>query len=135
MSKPWYYTIGYPVKVLHNRTWKSAMICNGYRHEDGIISTRTEDGELVWFGEAQKDYCLRPNLPDDNQWIPATERLPQDGQKIWVTKEYRGGERRVELSLFVVNDFEAPGYSGIVCTDLVKAWMPYFKPEPYKEES
>lgn len=135
MSKPWYYTIGYPVKVLHDGAWKSGIICDGYRYEDGIISVMTAVGKVVWFGEAQKGECLKPNLPDDNPWIPVSERLPEENQRVWITKEYHGGNRRVDTSVFRNNEFEVTGFKGVVCTDLVRAWLPRFVPEPYQEES
>ena len=75
------------------------------------------------------------NLPDDNQWIPVAERLPEDNQKVWITKEYRGGDRGIDTSVFKGNEFLVPGFLDVVCTDLVKAWMPKLVPEPYKEES
>jgi hypothetical protein len=134
MSKPWYYTIGYPVKVLYEGTWRNGIICNGYRHEDGIINTMTEVGP-VGFGAARREEFLKPNLPDDNPWIPVTERLPEDNQKVWITKEYRGGDRRIDTSVFKDNEFLVPGFVDVVCTNLVRAWMPRFVPEPYKEES
>lgn len=134
MSKPWYYTIGYPVKVLYEGAWRNGIICNGYRHEDGIINTMTEVGP-VGFGAARREEFLKPNLPDDKQWIPVTERLPDENQKVWVTKEYHGGERYVEKSYFRYGEFEQVEQRWIVITKLVKAWMPLYMPEPYKEES
>lgn len=134
MSKPWYYTIGYPVKVLYEGVWRNGIICNGYRHEDGIINTMTEVGP-VGFGAARREEFLKPNLPDDNQWIPVTERLPENNQKVWITKEYRGGDRRIDTSIFKSNEFLVPGFVDVVCTNLVRAWMPRLVPEPYKEES
>ena len=134
MSKPWYYTIGYPVKVLYEGAWRNGIICNGYRHEDGIINTMTEVGP-VGFGAARREEFLKPNLPDDNPWIPVNERLPEDNQKVWVTKEYHGGERSVEKSYFRDGQFELMKQPWIVITKLVKAWTPLYIPEPYKEES
>ena len=74
-------------------------------------------------------------IPVDDQWIPVTERLPEDNQKVWITKEYRGGDRRIDTSVFIDNEFLVPGYVDVVCTNLVRAWMPRLVPEPYKEES
>lgn len=74
-------------------------------------------------------------MPDDNQWIPVTKMLPEENQKVWITKEYHGGDRRVDESIFRFGEFESSGYRGITCTDLVRAWIPRFVPEPYKEES
>jgi len=74
-------------------------------------------------------------IPDDDQWISVNERLPEENQKVWVTKEYHGGDRRVETSIFRGNEFELEGYRDIISTRFVKAWLPKFIPEPYKEES
>lgn len=80
---------------------------------------------------------LVEDFPDDNQWIPIGESLPEENQKVWVTNEYHGGSRRVEESVYKNNEFYETGYLNrdIVSTDLVKAWCPRFVPEPYKEVS
>lgn len=73
-------------------------------------------------------------MPDDSSWIPVTEQLPEEDQMVWVTKEYHGGERHVDKSYFRDGEFELVKQRWIVMTKLVKAWMPRFVPEPYKEE-
>ena len=134
MSKPWYYTMGYPVKVLHDGVWKNAIICDGYRHEDGIISTMTEDGKKVWFGEPQKECCLKPNLPDDNPWIPVEEQLPKNSEysKLYMTVQYPCGittiNGRCDHGHFIHNN-------GKLVKDPVLAWKYIRYPKPYKEES
>ena len=134
MSKPWYYTMGYPVKVLHDGVWKNAIICDGYRHEDGIISTMTEDGKKVWFGEPQKECCLKPNLPDDNPWIPVGEIWPKanDYQKVWITEKCPAGVHTIK-GIWCHNQFK--NANGMPMKFEAIAWKPYISPEPYKEES
>jgi len=131
MSKPWYYTIGYPVKVLYEGAWRNGIICDGYRHEDGIINTMTEVGP-VGFGAARREEFLKPNLPDDNPWV--TERLPKDSEyaKVYMTIEYPAGIAKVKGAC-------DHGYfycaNGRLMRYPVLAWKYYRLPEPYKEES
>jgi hypothetical protein len=133
MSKPWYYTIGYPVKVLHNGNWVNGIITNGYRHEDGIITTMTEEGQ-VWFGEPQKDYCLKPNLPDDNPWIPTKERLPKDSEyaRVYMTIKPYTNPYTIKGNIDNGKFYYANG-KPVQCP--VLAWKYLRYPEPYKEES
>lgn len=131
MSKPWYYTIGYPVKVLHNETWVNGIITNGYRHEDGIITTMTEKGQ-VWFCETKRENYLKPNLPDETPWIPVKERLPEDGDTVWVTANYMGS-LLVNESLYTGKCFI--DQRGVSLNHVVTAWKPREVMLPYKEES
>lgn len=71
----------------------------------------------------------------NNQWISIKDCLPEENQKVWVTNEYHGGDRRVEQSIYRNGEFYATYQRDVTCTDLVKAWLPRFAPEPYKEES
>lgn len=133
MSKPWYYTIGYPVKVLYEGAWRNGIICNGYRHEDGIINTMTEVGP-VGFGAARREEFLKPNLPDDNPWIPVTERLPEDHtyQKVWITEKCPAGVYTIK-GIWAYNELKHA--NGMSMKFPAIAWKPYTPPEPYKEES
>ncbi|MGL6218810.1 MAG: hypothetical protein ACRC36_12295 [Lacrimispora sphenoides] len=133
MSKPWYYTIGYPVKVLHNGNWVNGIITSGYRHEDGIITTMTEEGQ-VWFGEPQKDYCLKPNLPDDNPWIPTKEKFPKDHEyaRVFMTVQYPGVTTTVK-GAWAYGVFQSG--NGRTIKRPVLAWRYLRYPKPYKEES
>lgn len=68
------------------------------------------------------------------QWIPVSERLPDEGQKVWVTKEYPSdGHRITEPSVFRNKDFYVIDYPDVTCTNLVKAWCARVVPEPYKK--
>jgi hypothetical protein len=131
MSKPWYYTIGYPVKVLHNEAWVNGIITNGYRHEDGIITTMTEKGP-VWFCETKRESYLKPNIPDDKPWIPVTEQLPEDGDTVWVTAVYMG-DAVVKESLYSGQCFL--DQRGFMLDKIVTAWKPREVMLPYKEKS
>lgn len=70
-----------------------------------------------------------------NRWIPIGTTLPEENQKVWVTKEYHGGVRRTEPSIYRNNEFYVTGYREVTCTNLVKAWCSREIPEPYKEVS
>ena len=68
------------------------------------------------------------------RWIPVTEALPDDYMPVHVTI-VRDGERVVEDSYFNA------GSKGFLCDEYsdykdgeVLAWMPWFKPEPWKGE-
>ena len=53
-----------------------------------------------------------------NKWIPCSERLPEDKQRV-IIQMYNGNMEIIE-------------FSTIGLTDHILAWMPL--PEPYKEE-
>ena len=133
MSKPWYYTIGYPVKVLYEGTWRAGIICNGYRHEDGIIHTMTEVGP-VGFGVGRREEYLKPNPPDDNSWIPVGEIWPKANayQKVWITEKCPVGIHTIK-GIWCHNQFK--NANGMPMKFEAIAWKPYIPPEPYKEES
>jgi hypothetical protein len=132
MSKPWYYTIGYPVKVLLDGTWEDGIIRNDYRSDDGIISIMTEEGKKVWFVEKDIKGYVIPNFPDDNPWV--TDQLPKDSEyaKVYMTIEYPAG-------IATVKGAWDHGYfycaNGRLMRYPVLAWKYYRLPEPYKEES
>ena len=134
MSKPWYYTIGYPVKVLYEGAWRNGIICNGYRHEDGIINTMTEVGP-VGFGAARREEFLKPNLPDDNPWIPTKERLPKDSEyyeRVYMTIKPYTYPETIKGSWSYDKFYYANG-KPVQCP--VLAWKYLRYPKPYKEES
>lgn len=132
--KPWYYTIGYPVKVFWKEEWKNGIITNGYRHEDGIINTVIESGEKIWFPEARKNEFLKPNLPDDNPWIPVGEQWPAGNQyqKVWITEKCPAGIHTIK-GVWCHNQFK--NANGMPMKYEAIAWKPYISPEPYKEVS
>lgn len=62
--------------------------------------------------------------PPADQWIPCSERLPEERQKVLVTLETFTGVR------FVRMDWIKDGNWWLWNSDNVTAWMPL--PEPYK---
>ena len=81
------------------------------------------------------------------EWIPVSERLPEDGTYL-VTVERRVGEPRIDMKSFAkdlnkVDEFDFPKHKcgwyeydseyGYWEDEKVIAWMPL--PEPYKAES
>ena len=79
------------------------------------------------------DYCIHAEMcgwrkdveeqgcefyDNGNKWIPCSERLPEDKQRV-IIQMYNGNMEIIE-------------FSTIGLTDHILAWMPL--PEPYKEE-
>ena len=70
-------------------------------------------------------------LPDDSQWAPVKERLPEDGDTVWVTANYMGSLRVTE-SLYTGKCFI--DQRGVSLNHVVTAWKPREVMLPYKEE-
>lgn len=84
--------------------------------------------------------------PNKGEWIPVTERTPEDGTYLVTLEGFYGGEPRINIRSFAkdlnkVNEFDFPEqkwgwydydieYGYLEDTDVI-AWMPL--PEPYKE--
>ncbi len=134
MSKPWYDTIGYPVKVLNEGTWKNGTICSDYRYDDGTVFVLTEDGIVVWWGDSPMEEFLKPNLPDDNPWIPTKERLPKDSEyaRVYMTIKPYTYPETIKGSWSYDKFYYANGKQ-VQCP--VLAWKYLRYPEPYKEGS
>lgn len=85
------------------------------------------------------------NLPSAQQWIPCSERLPERGKDVLVTRDYDGREdyikscRYVEVASCYGEDGDitwnsfSDEYKMRPRNHHVVAWMPL--PEPYKGES
>lgn len=65
------------------------------------------------------DYHFEKLAPTIQRWIPCSERLPEDKQRI-IIQMYNGYMEIIE-------------FSAVGLTDHILAWMPL--PEPYKEGS
>ena len=87
--------------------------CSGYD-----LQFRTDNADMC------DDVRKLPPVTPSRQWIPVSERLPEDNQRVIVTT-YGTYENEVIMSTYLGNNI------GFTC-GLVKAWMP--KPEPYKAE-
>lgn len=62
-------------------------------------------------------------------WILLSEELPKENQKVWVTLEYHGGDRRCCECIYREGAFWESKY--VVVDPLVKAWQPRYVPDPY----
>lgn len=76
--------------------------------------------------------ALISGMPDDDQWVPMKERLPEDGDTIWVTAVYMG-DAVVKESLYSSQCFL--DQRGFMLDKIVTAWKPREIMLPYKEES
>ena len=70
-------------------------------------------------------------LRQQNRWIPVSERMPDEGQLIWVSIEWADGD--VDAINGVYIDGELCGINRVILSRIARAWMPRQIPEPYKE--
>lgn len=79
-------------------------------------------------------------LPVSEQWIPVSERLPDEDGQYYVTVAFLGDENQVSLYTEVTSfsakekEFCDAGVNNYGW-DYVTAWMPLQWPEPYEEET
>ena len=67
------------------------------------------------------------------QWIPCSERLPEDGQTVLIQYEDRKNERKTMAVGWMENDYLCCWDDRIThAIDNAVAWMPL--PEPYEKE-
>ena len=119
-----------------------------------LLKQMRKDGDMVpWEG---KDIFARirklPSAQPEQQWIPCSERLPEDGATVWVTIKghdvirCEDGEtleqaiERINKIRWVTQGYwseEEHGWNdpSYGCPLIVQpiAWMPIDTPEPYKE--
>ncbi|HIZ77397.1 MAG TPA: DUF551 domain-containing protein [Firmicutes bacterium] len=68
-------------------------------------------------------------------WIPVEERLPEEGQEVWVSTKTDCVRRGMYTRYF-----GAKHRGGFICSDgfmwmnIANAWQPYVVPEPYRPE-
>lgn len=134
MSEPRYHTIGYPVKVFKSGAWAEGMICDAYRYSDDAVSVLTMEGIVVLYGDSLKEGLLKPNIPDDNPWIPVAEQWPKANEyrKLWITEKCPAGIHTIK-GIWCHNQFK--NANGMPMKFEAIAWKPYIPPEPYKEVS
>ena len=117
---------------------------------DGKISIQRADGVEIYSDEAVPVEYLK-NLPSAQQWIPCSERLPEEAG--WYLCTYKDGRvntkywskdkgwvDNIRLHMFELYDIRSRltkkevklAEESIYWDDWVKAWMPL--PEPMKGE-
>lgn len=68
-------------------------------------------------------------------WIPVEDRLPEEGQEVWVTENtdcVRRGTYTEAFGFGMRKGFICS--DGFMCIGNVLAWKPYVYPEPYRPE-
>lgn len=99
--------------------------------------------ELDFVQEHKK---MMVTLTTPYNWTPVKEKLPDKDCRCWVTND-RGSVFSCDFAtnLYKIDEYEfidkkRPGfynydseYGYFECYDII-AWMPYYEPEPYKED-
>lgn len=83
------------------------------------IKETVEEG-IIFSGMTIAEFChlLVDEAPSAERWIPCSERLPEDCQRVLI--------QVINGNMYVIN------FSAVGETSHIVAWMPL--PEPYKEE-
>lgn len=74
-----------------------------------------------------------PSAEPEQRWIPVTERLPEDGAEVWVTTEMLSEVTRARWHKDS-NLWCHPYNSDCLLVLRPVAWMPFERPDPWKEE-
>lgn len=95
---------------------------------DTIGNVPDYDDGMVWeaLSHAQRDVALLPSATPKVEWIPVTERLPEEHK--WVLCSCRTSIYEV---LMLTNKGWEDGYDKVYMQGFVVAWQPL--PEPYSE--
>lgn len=103
--------------------------------EQNIVKELNDDGTVdkyslnPWHTWHDIEEVIRKHI--DDGWIPVEERLPEEGQEVWISTKY--GTERVTYTEHLVNQrvrvFLKIG--GTMSVEEVSAWQPYHVPDPY----
>lgn len=95
---------------------------------EGVGYERYPLPEYYAIETAMKSLALPSVIPQEQKWIPVTERLPEEGQFIIVSYPYDASDcsRKRVMTAWYHKEY------GFTC-GIADAWMPL--PQPYKEES
>ena len=104
------------------------------------VHVRSYEKGLRYARDIIRKHLSRENAPETTRpsrggWIPVEERLPEEGQEVWVSTKTECVRRGTYTQSFGDRRLE-----GFICTDgfmwmnTANAWMPYVIPEPYQPE-
>ena len=97
--------------------------------KDDLISRQDAiDAMLEAYEDLDAEWIIK-RLPSAQQWIPCSERLPEDDETVIVTRD----NDIIAIATFEEGEVNNGWWMDFWYTeDNVKAWMPL--PEPYKGE-
>lgn len=55
MEEKFPYVIGQEAEIFYNGKWKKGKIIDGYRFQDGIVTIKTDNGEIFWCSVESRD--------------------------------------------------------------------------------
>lgn len=126
-EEPYYRALSEAIKILSRRSDKdtisrrAAIDFIDAGHLCNPNEPRWSDNDVVNFLKSR---------PSTQQWIPCSERLPEESGEYLVTCLHHSGELWIEVDRFDKNGGNSP-YQWWRFDEKVIAWMPL--PEPYKQ--